>query len=117
MTTRSTVPAARAGAVVVIVVAFGTAVPVPITSPRTTSAPARNPVPLTVRLVPPPVDAQFGATEVASGGGARTSTYPARKATSPVEPVILRSYTPGGAAAPTLTVSWIAPATAIVPVI
>src|SRR5262249_23978754 len=62
-------PAACAGEVAVIVVALTTVTAVAAVPPTVTVAPARKPVPVIVRLVPPLVDPDVGATPVTVGAG------------------------------------------------
>src|SRR5881394_1053069 len=71
VTVTPTAPAACAGVVAVIVVAFTTVTPVALVPPTLTVAPALNPVPLIVIAVPPTVDPNGGATLVTVGAGAR----------------------------------------------
>ena len=72
VTVTPTAPAACAGVVAVIVVAFTTVTPVALVPPTLTVAPALNPVPLIVIAVPPTVDPDGGATPVTVGAGAVT---------------------------------------------
>ncbi len=63
VTVMSTVPAAPAGEVTVMVVGETTVTPVPGLAPNLTVAPVTKPVPVTVTEVPPAVGPAFGATE------------------------------------------------------
>jgi hypothetical protein len=62
-------PAIWAAVVAVIVVAFTTVTPVAGVPPMVTVAPATNPVPLMVTLVPPAVVPLVGAIAVTVGAG------------------------------------------------
>ena len=70
VTVTLTAPAACAGVVAVIVVAFTTVTPVAAVVSIVTVAPAAKPVPVIVTAVPPPVDPAIGATLVIVGAGA-----------------------------------------------
>jgi hypothetical protein len=61
-------PAACAGVVAVIVVAFTTVTPVAAVPPNVTVAPLTKPVPLIVTLVPPAVGPLVGAIPLTVGG-------------------------------------------------
>ena len=67
VTVTSTVPAAPAGEVTVIVVEFTTVTPVPAFAPKFTVAPATKPVPVTVTEVPPAMGPASGETAVTVG--------------------------------------------------
>jgi hypothetical protein len=69
VTVTVTAPAAWAGVVAVIVVAFTTVTPVAAVPPIVTVAPLTNPVPAIVTLVPPPIGPEFGVIELTVGGG------------------------------------------------
>ena len=62
-------PAAPAGTVAVIVVAFTTAKLVAATPPKVTPVAPAKVVPVMVTLVPPAVGPEFGLTEVTVGPG------------------------------------------------
>ncbi len=64
-----TAPAACAAAVAVIVVLFTTVTPVAELPPTLTVAPGANPVPATVKFVPPLVGPDVGVTLVTVGAG------------------------------------------------
>ena len=63
------VPAAPAGVVAVIVVAFPTETPVAAAPPKVTLVAPVKVVPVMVTLVPPAVGPEFGLTEVTVGPG------------------------------------------------
>jgi hypothetical protein len=69
VTVTLTAPAACAGVVAVIVVAFTTVTPVALVPPRVTVAPLTKPVPLIVTLVPPAVGPEVGLIPVTVGAG------------------------------------------------
>jgi hypothetical protein len=73
VTTRSTLPALRAGTAAVIEVALATVTEPAAAPPRVTVAPDTKPVPKIVTIVPPPVGPEPGDTAV-TAGGARTGT-------------------------------------------
>ena len=133
VTVTSTVPAASAGAVAVIAVALLTVTPVAAVVPNFTVAPARNPVPVIVTLVPPANGPADELTAVTVGTASYvnwsallvklvtpdcvtvTSTTPADSAGAvAVIEIALFTVTPVAAVLPNLTV---APLTNPVPVI
>ena len=69
VTTTLTAPAACAGAVAVIEVAFTTFTPVAAVPPKLTAVPVRKPVPVIVTAVPPLVLPEDGETLVTVGAG------------------------------------------------
>lgn len=74
-TTRSTLPALRAGAVAVIDVALDTATAVAAAVPNDTVAPGRKPAPVIVTTVPPVSGPDVGATDAIDGGGTTGALY------------------------------------------
>ena len=70
VTTTFTPPAACAGVVAVICVAFVTTTLVAAVPPNVTPAPAWNPVPVIVTAVPPLVGPEFGEIDETVGAGA-----------------------------------------------
>jgi hypothetical protein len=73
VTTRSTLPALRAGTAAVIALVLTTVTDPAAAPPTVTVAPDAKPVPEIVTIVPPPVGPEAGAT-VVRAGGARTGT-------------------------------------------
>src|SRR5436190_8433849 len=101
-----TSPAARAGAVAVIVVELTTVTPVAGVPPMLTVAPARKLVPVTVTPVPPLVDPEVGLTLVTVGGGAFTVRLNnVVRVTGPAMAVAVIAEVPSAAAAFAVSVS------------
>jgi hypothetical protein len=83
-TTRSTLPALRAGAVAVIDVALETATAVAAVVPNDTVAPATKPAPVIVTTVPPVSGPDVGATDAIDGGGTTGTSYVKPPASRPL---------------------------------
>ncbi len=75
VTTTSTAPAAWAGVMTSMVVAFCQVTPAAAVPPKVTVAPLTKSVPVIVTAVPPAVGPLVGATEVTVGGGSRAPPH------------------------------------------